>query len=88
MELVEINVEMGKDLISRTHELAMKYFGDDSDMSLAQVLETAFRMRCLWSRSVKQGQSETDEVVSKWEFLDSPINRGNTGIIQDWLFRR
>ena len=88
MEMVELDIEMDSDLIAKTHELAVKYFGDDREASLARVLELALRMRFLWSYSVTQGQSETDEAVSKWEFPESTIKPDNNGSIKDWLFRR
>ena len=56
MEMVDLQIELENDLVVKTRDLAMRYFGDDSDTSLAQVLEMAFMLRCLWSRSVKQGQ--------------------------------
>ena len=88
MEMVELDIEMGNDLIAKTRDLAVRYFGDDGDASLAQVLEVAFTMRCLWSRSVKEGRLETDEAVSKWEFAESPVTDENSGTIRSWLFRR
>ena len=88
MEMVDLDIEMGNDLIAKTRSLAVRYFGTDSEASLAQVLEVAFNMHSLWSHSVKQGQSETDEVVSKWEFPESTTNRENNVSIQNWLFRR
>ena len=88
MEMVELDIEMDSGLISKTRDLAVRYFGDDGDASLAQVLEVAFRMRYLWSHSVKDGQLDTDEVISKWEFAESPITGENNGTIHRWLFRR
>lgn len=88
MEMVDLDIEMDNDLIAKTRDLALRYFGDNSDVSLAQVLEVAFRMRCLWSHSVKEGQLETDEAVSKWEFAESPVTQENSGAIRRWLFRR
>lgn len=88
MEIVELDIEMDNDLVARTHDLAQRYFGDDSEASLAQVLELAFRMRSLWGGAVRVGQQETDEAVSKWEFSESPVTRENTGTIKNWLFRR
>lgn len=88
MEMIELDMVMEEDLIAKTRDLATKYFGDDSDTSLAQVLEIAFMMRCLWSRSVKQGQQEIGEAVSSWEFSESTIKQENSNSIQDWLFRR
>jgi predicted house-cleaning noncanonical NTP pyrophosphatase (MazG superfamily) len=88
VEMIELDIGMDNNLTAKTRELAVRYFGDDSEESLAQVLEVAFKLRSLWSHSVKQGQSETDEVVSKWEFPESAINRENNASIQNWLFRR
>jgi hypothetical protein len=86
--MVDLDIEMDNDLIAKTRDLALRYFGDNSDVSLAQVLEVAFWMRCLWSHSVKGGQLETDEAVSKWEFAELPVTRENSGAIRRWLFRR
>jgi hypothetical protein len=88
VEIVELDIEIGDDLIAKTRDLAVRYFGDDGDESLARVLELAFAMRCLWSQSVVSGQQEVDEAVSSWEFSESPANREDAGIINDWLFRR
>ena len=88
MEMVDLDIEMDNDLIAKTRDLAHRYFGDDCDASLAQVLEVAFTMRCLWSRSVKEGRLETDEAASRWEFSESPVSEDNTGTISNWLFRR
>ena len=88
MEMVDLEIEMENDLVTKTHDLAVRYFGDASDASLAQVLEMAFAMRCLWSRSVRIGQQETGEAVSIWEFPESTIRQGNNSSIQKWLFRR
>ena len=88
MEMIELDIAMENDLIAKTRDLAVRYFGDASDASLAQVLEMAFTMRCLWSRSVRMEQQETGEAISTWEFPESTIKRENSGSIQDWLFRR
>ena len=88
METVELDIEMDNDLIAKTRDLAVRYFGDASDASLAQVLETAFTMRCLWSRSVRIGQQDSSEAVSKWEFSESPATEENIDTIGHWLFRR
>ena len=88
MEMIELDIVMQNDLIAKTRDLALRYFGDDSDASLAQVLEVAFRMRCLWSRSIDEGQDETEEAISKWEFPESTTNRENNVSMQNWLFRR
>jgi hypothetical protein len=88
LETVELNIVMGDDLIGKTRDLAVRYFGDDNDESLARVLQLALAMRCLWSQSVQGGQHEVDEVVSNWEFSESSVSEENTGTISSWLFRR
>jgi hypothetical protein len=88
VEMIELDIAMGNDLITRTHDLAKRYFGDDGDESLARVLEIAFAMRSLWSYSITRGQQEASEAVSTWEFPDSATNRESNAGIQNWLFRR
>ena len=88
MQTVELDIVMGDDLIGKTRDLAVRYFGNDSDESLARVLQLAFAMRRLWSQSVQGGQHEVDEVVSNWESCESAVSEGNTGTISSWLFRR
>jgi len=88
VEMIELDIGMDNNLTAKTRELAVRYFGDASDASLAQVLEMAFTMRCLWSRSVTRGQQETSEAVSTWEFPESTVKQENSDSIQNWLFRR
>lgn len=88
MAIIELEIAMDNNLVAKTRELAIQYFGDDSETSLAQVLELAFRMRLLWSRSVRTGQHETGEALSAWEFPESTVNLDNNGGIKNWLFRR
>ena len=88
MEMVELDIEMDNNLVAKTHDLAQRYFGNDSEASIAQVLELAFRMRSLWGHSIGVAQQETDEAVSNWEFPESTGKRDNNGGIQNWLFRR
>jgi len=88
METVDLDVVMGDALIAKTRDLAVRFFGDDGDESLARVLQLAFAMRCLWSQSVVSGQQEINEAVSNWEFSESAATGEDTSTIGDWLFRR
>jgi hypothetical protein len=88
MEMIELDIEMDNNLVAKTHDLAQRYFGDDSEASMAQVLELAFRMRSLWRHSIKVGKQETDEAVSHWQFPESPVNGEDSDKIRQWLFRR
>lgn len=88
VQMVELDIVMSDDLVAKTYDLAVRYFGNNGDESLARVLQLAFAMRCLWSQSVQGKQNEVDEVVSNWEFSKSPITEKDTDTINDWLFRR
>ena len=88
MEMIELDIGMNNNLSAKTRELAVRYFGDDNEVSLAKLLKVAFMMRSLWSHSIKEGQSETDEVISKWEFPESTTYQEKNVSIQNWLFRR
>jgi hypothetical protein len=88
VQKIELDIVMSDDLTAKTCDLAVRYFGDDGDESLARVLELAFAMRCLWSQSVQSKQQEVDEAVSNWEFSGSPVTEKDTDTINDWLFRR
>ena len=80
MEKVELNIEMDNNLVAKIHDLARRYFGDDSEESMANVLELAFRMRSLWGHSIRVGQQETNETISNWEFPESIEKRDNSNI--------
>jgi hypothetical protein len=88
METVEFEIEMDNDLIHKARKLAIRYFGDDTDASLARVIELAVRIRCLWSGSVEKGRDDTEEAVSQWEFHQSLGISENGDSINEWLFRR
>jgi len=88
VEVIELDIVMENDLITKIRNLAVRYFGDDGDESLARLLALAFAMRCLWSHSVESGQHEVNEAVSNWEFSESSLTEENTGTINGWLFRR
>lgn len=88
METVELNVEMDEALITKIHDLAMRYYGADDDAAMERVLEVAFRMRCLWSRSVEARQQEMSEAVSSWAFGESQPKAQDENTICSWLFRR
>lgn len=88
MQKVELDIVMSDDLTAKTYDLAVRYFGDDGDESLARVLELAFAMRCLWSQSVQGKQHEVDEAISNWEFSGAPVTEKDNDTINDWLFRR
>ena len=75
-------------LLGVIKKLAIKLYGDDSEPSRKRVVETALKMRIVWSHLVEKGQQETDEAVSRWEFSESPVTEENTGTISNSLFRR
>ncbi|MFC1930521.1 hypothetical protein ACFLWE_01340, partial [Chloroflexota bacterium] len=88
VEMIDLHIELDNGLITKTRELALQFFGDDSEGSMAKVLEVAFTMRYLLAHSVKEGQFETGDANSKWEFADIPVTEENSGTILRFLFRR
>ncbi len=88
METVELEIEADKELVAHTRNLALRYFGGDTETSLAGVLDLAFRMRRLFSHAVISGREETDEPVTRWEFPQSTSSQNISEGIQSWIFRR
>jgi hypothetical protein len=85
---VDLDIELDSELVAQIRDLALRYFGDESEESLGRVLALAFRIRCLWSHSILKGYSETDEPVTTWEFSESNDADKSSDSVTDWLFRR
>lgn len=86
--MADLDIPANDKLLGVIKRLAIKLYGDDSEASRKRVVETALEMRIVWSHLVERGQQDTDEAVSRWEFLESPVTEENTGTISNWLFRR
>ena len=86
--MINLDIHCHGRLLEEISKLAIKQYGEDSQVSRDRVVETALEMRILWSRSVKQGQELTGEAVSDWEFPESLPSREDTKNIQNRLFRR
>jgi hypothetical protein len=86
--MADLDIPANDRLLGTVKRLAIKLYGDDSEVSRNHVVETALEMRIVWSDLVEKGRQETDEAVSRWAFSESPITKENTGTIRNWLFRR
>jgi hypothetical protein len=86
--MAELDIYLEGKLLEGIRKLATKHYGEDSEASRKRVVETALKMRIVWSNSMERGRQETDEAVSSWEFSESPVTEENRGTISDWLFRR
>ena len=86
--MADLEIYLEDKLLEGISKLAIKHYGEDSEVSQQRVVETALEMRILWSRSVKQGQELTDEAASSWEFAEAPVTEENNDTIRQWLFRR
>lgn len=86
--MAKLDIYIESSLMDEIAKLAIKQYGDDSEASLRQVVETALEMRILWSGSIIKGQEETDEPVSQWQFPESPVTGEESGNVRQWLFRR
>jgi hypothetical protein len=86
--MAEWDIELGSDLIDGVKRLAARHYGEVSDASIAQVTEVALEMRLLWQEFVKGGESEIEETVVNWNFVNGESTRQLPAEIQGWLFRR
>jgi hypothetical protein len=86
--MAELEMYLDGKLLEGISELAVKHYGEDSESSRKRVVETALKMRIVWSNSIKMGQQETDEAVSQWEFPESTVKQEDSDGIQNWLFKR
>lgn len=86
--MAELDIELENDLIDGVKRLAARHYGDVGDASITRVTEVALEMRLLWQELVKGGESEIEEPIVNWEF----VNGDSAGLppteIQDWLFKR
>ena len=81
-----LDVELSDRLIEDIKDLAARHFGDASDDSIRQVVETALEMRLLWLERVDRAGAEVEEPASHWESGGTPAE-GDVGL-RDWLFER
>ena len=84
----DLDISVDDKLLEGIRRLAVKYYGEDSEASRKRVVETALKMRIVWSNSIERGQQETDEAATNWEFAELPVTEQNTCTITNWLFRR
>jgi len=85
--VANLDIYIDDKLLEGINRLAIEHYGDDSEASRKRVVETALKMRMIWSRSVEGDQGETDEAVSEWEFPELQPE-DDTDSIKNWLFRR
>ena len=86
--MADLEIYLEDKLLEEISKLAIRHYGEDSEVSQQRVVETALEMRILWSCSVKQGRELIDEAVSNWEFVEAPVTEENNDTIRQWLFRR
>jgi hypothetical protein len=86
--MAEVEISISDEMLEQISQLAIKQYGDGSETSKGRVVETAVKMRTLWSCSIMKGQDEIEEAISRWEFSQTPISGENGDIINNWLFRR
>ena len=79
-----LDVELSDSLIDDIRDMAERHYGDASDDSVRQVVETALEMRLLWLDRVERAGAQVEEPAAQWESLG--IQGGGSGQIQDWLF--
>jgi hypothetical protein len=86
--MAEVEINIRDEMRKQIDRLTVKQYEDDSEASRKRVIQTALKMRTLWSYSIIKGQDETEEAISYWEFPQSAITSENGHNINEWLFRR
>ena len=86
--MAELDIELENDLINGIRHLAERHYGDVGDASIARVTEVALEMRLLWQELVQGGESEIEEPVVNWKFMNGESTGQLPAEIQNWLFKR
>ena len=85
---MDLNVELGDEVIERVRAIAMRHYGDSEDASLSRVVESALEMRLLSIRLIDRGGHEIEEPMARWEFVSEQSAGHLSAEIQRWLFRK
>lgn len=87
----EINIEdieIDSDLMGSVSRLALKHYGDTSDVSLLRVTEVALELYFLWQDLMKVWATEIEEPIADWEFAGKQPAQQLPDEIRGLLFRR
>ncbi len=79
-----LDVELSDRLIEEIKDLAERHYGDASDDSIRQVVETALEMRLLWLHRVEGAGAQVDEPAAQWESRGKDAEDADT--VLEWLF--
>jgi hypothetical protein len=86
--MVDLNIELGDEMIKGIRSIAVRHYGDSGDASVGRVVESALEMRLLSIRLAGGGGHETEEPMTSWEFVNKqPVER-LPAEIQSWLFKK
>ncbi len=79
-----LDVELSDGLIKDIKDLAERHYGDASDDSIRQVVETALAMRLLWLQRVEGTGAQVEEPAAQWESRGKDAE--GTDAVLEWIF--
>jgi len=83
---MDLNIELGDEVIERVRAIAMRHYGGNGDTSVSRVVESALEMRLLSIRLIDRGGHEIEEPMVRWEFVNKQPVEQLSAEIQRWLF--
>jgi hypothetical protein len=86
--MMDLNVELGDEVIERVRAIAMRHYGDSGDASLSHVVESALEMRLLSIRLIDRGRDEIEEPIAHWQFVNNKPTEKLPEEILSQLFRK
>jgi len=85
---MDLNIELGDEVIERIRVIAASHYGDNGDASVSRVVESALEMRLLSMKLVGEAGAQIEEPVASWEFGDKQPAEQLPVEIQSRLFRK
>jgi hypothetical protein len=86
--MVDLNIELGDEVIKGIRSIAVRHYGDRGDVSVGRVIESVLEMRLLSIKLVEGGGNEIEEPITDWEFVGKQPAEQLPAEIQSWLFRK
>ena len=86
--MMDLNIELGDEVIERSRAIAMRHYGDSGDASVGRVVDSALKMRLLSITLAEVTGNETEEPIADWEFANKQPAGQLPAEIQSWLFRK
>jgi len=81
-------IQIDNELDKKVSRLALRHYGDSSEVSRLCVAEVALELYLLWLDLVEGGGNEIEEPITSWEFANKQPATQLPAEIRGLLFRR